>query len=114
MNCLSTGFHDELGTPIYEGDTVMIFDKTEGAYLGVVTFQPDLGGWVVKLTACETRFSGTGWMSMEGFAVTQWRTLRQYKRRFGRTLQNVRLSVRASNALVSLTHLAHAQTYARV
>ena len=114
MSCLSTGFHDELGSPIYEGDTVLIFDRVEGAYLGVVTFQPELGGWVVKLTACETRFSGTGWMSMAGFAVTQWRTLKQFKRRFSKKLKNVRLSVRASNALVSMTHLGYAQPYAGV
>ncbi|MEG0900816.1 MAG: hypothetical protein RSG96_01750, partial [Clostridia bacterium] len=86
MNCLNTGYRDELGSPIYDGDTVLIFDKAEGAYLGVVMFQPGLGGWAIKLTACETRFSGTGWMSMAGFAVTQWRTFKQFKRRFGKAL----------------------------
>lgn len=113
MNCLNTGYHDELGSPIYDGDTVMIFDRTEGAYLGVVMFKPDLGGWVIQLTACETRFSGTGWMSMAGFAVTQWRTFKQFKKRFGKGLRNVRLSMRANNALASLTHLAYSQTCAR-
>lgn len=105
-----TKYRDELNTPIYEHDVVMVADNIENLlYLGVVEFNAEFGGWCIRLTAIESEHSGTGWVSLGGFAFTQWRTLKQFKRRCSRRLRKVRLSMRSSNALCGLSHLQYAR-----
>lgn len=105
-----TRHYDDIGTPIYDGDTVLINERKLGKqYLGVVTFNGDFGGWCIRITAAENQFSPTGWVSLAGSAVVSWRTFKQYRRPLVRHLRQIRVSCRGGNTLISPTHLPYAQ-----
>ena len=103
-----TRYRDELGTPIYEGDTVLLTDRDGKQYLGKVIFDGDFGGGCIRLAAYESQYSGTGWASMAGCVFSPIRTFKQFKRHFRRGLRHVRVSCRGYTTLISNVHMVYA------
>ena len=104
----ATGYRDELRTPIYAGDIVLLTDHDDTRYLGKVVYDEPFGGWCFQLIARECWGVPTGWISMAGFAITQLRSFRQFRRSPWHRLRKVRVSCRGYSAMISTTHLQYA------